>query len=97
MTCGIDMLQYHAYMHIVEPADENEARAPEWEGITGRVKHLLDLQSKGLKEDVAMVSRRQDEMSKLHEQLAMRQEGVAMALERIEALLLSVHTTTTTT
>ena len=77
-------MQYYTYMHIVEPADENKTREPEWEGITGRVKQLLEMQSKELKEDVAMVAQRQDEMAQRHEELA-------MALERIEDLLLSTR------
>ena len=73
-------------MHIVEPADESQEPASEWEGITGRVKQLLELQSRDLatKEELAMVSRRQeDTQDKLDE--------LAMALKRIEALLQSSH------
>ena len=34
--------KYHRYMHFVEAADLSEPRPQEWEGITGRVKQLLD-------------------------------------------------------
>ena len=42
---------YHKYMHIVQAADLTSAtRQPEWEGITGRVKQLLELQDERLKQ-----------------------------------------------
>ena len=30
------------FMHVIEAADEDSKPAPEWEGITGRVKQLLE-------------------------------------------------------
>ena len=30
-------------MHIVEAADSSDAKVQEWEGITGRVKQLLEM------------------------------------------------------
>ena len=35
-------------MHFVEAANDNGTWALEWEGITGRVKQLLELQSEEL-------------------------------------------------
>ena len=32
---------FSKYMHVAEAADEDSEPAPEWEGITGRVKQLL--------------------------------------------------------
>jgi predicted RNA-binding protein with EMAP domain len=34
--------EYSKYMHIAEAADEYGVPLPEWAGITGRVKQLLD-------------------------------------------------------
>ena len=34
--------EYPKYMHIAEAADEYGVPLPEWAGITGRVKQLLD-------------------------------------------------------
>lgn len=33
---------FHEFMHVAEAADEDSKPAPEWEGITGRVKQLLE-------------------------------------------------------
>jgi hypothetical protein len=40
--------KYHKYMHIVEAADASQDRTAsvEWEGITGRVKQLLEMQDR---------------------------------------------------
>ena len=41
--------KYHKYMHIVEAADISTSSAQknvEWEGITGRVKQLLEMQDR---------------------------------------------------
>ena len=48
--CGRHALQHHKYtcMHFVEAANDNGTWALEWEGITGRVKQLLELQSEEL-------------------------------------------------
>ena len=40
--------KYHRYMHIAEAADISSSgarRDMEWEGITGRVKQLLEMQT----------------------------------------------------
>ena len=37
--------QYHKYMHIAQATDASDGmKQLEWEGITGRVKQLLELQ-----------------------------------------------------
>ena len=42
--------QYHKYMHIVQATDSSNAiEQLEWEGITGRVKQLLELQDERVK------------------------------------------------
>eukprot|EP01050_Picozoa_sp_SAG11_P001392 SAG11_NODE_60_length_19094_cov_26.549566_7_plen_124_part_00 len=40
-----DSHQYHKYMHVVQTTDSSsDITEPQWEGITGRVKQLLELQ-----------------------------------------------------
>ena len=48
--------KYHKYMHIAEAADVSTSGAQkniEWEGITGRVKQLLELQTAEVKAETA--------------------------------------------
>eukprot|EP01052_Picozoa_sp_SAG31_P017699 SAG31_NODE_1222_length_9294_cov_4.099184_5_plen_122_part_00 len=84
-------LQYHTYMHIAEPVDDNRGQTPEWEGITGRVKQIVAEQSREMKEEVAIVSNMlKDEVATVtrrQEEVARRQTDMAATLERIEALL----------
>ena len=50
--------KYHKYMHIAEPADISTSDAQknvEWEGITGRVKQLLEIQTAEVKAETAKV------------------------------------------
>ena len=50
--------KYHKYMHIAEAADVSTSGAQkniEWEGITGRVKQLLELQTAEVKAETAEV------------------------------------------
>ena len=62
---------FRKYMHALEPADEDSAPAPDWEGITGRMKQLLgrtearvdELSSKmATKSEVAVVASKLDDM-----------------------------------
>ena len=52
--------RYHRYMHIVEAADTSETTVREWEGITGRVKQLLELQDQRVKCEFAEIGSRLD-------------------------------------
>ena len=48
--------KYHKYMHIAVPADISTSDAQknvEWEGITGRVKQLLEIQTAEVKAETA--------------------------------------------
>eukprot|EP01047_Picozoa_sp_COSAG01_P034425 COSAG01_NODE_2584_length_7418_cov_4.468643_5_plen_1380_part_01 len=42
---------FHEFMHVIEAADEDGKPVPEWEGITGRVKQLLELESRKIKNE----------------------------------------------
>ena len=42
--------KYHKYMHFVEAADSSGPAPQEWEGITGRMKQLLEVQDKKIDE-----------------------------------------------
>ena len=68
--------KYHKYMHVVEAADSshNRTASVEWEGITGRVKQLLEMQD-----------RRAD--SKLDSKLAVMQEAMDSKQEVIDSKL----------
>ena len=44
--------QYHKYMHIAEAADSSEPVAQEWEGITGRMKQVLEVQDRRTEEKI---------------------------------------------
>ena len=44
---------YHQYMHFVEAAESPLELAPqEWEGITGRMKQLLDVQERRVEQKI---------------------------------------------
>ena len=68
--------QYHKYMHIVQRTDSNTRITKlEWEGITGRVKQLLEMQDERVKRLLEM----QDERVK--QLFALQDERVKELLE----------------
>ena len=57
--------QYHKYMHIVHATDSsNGINHPDWEGITGRVKQLLELQDERVHDRMQHLLELQDERMK---------------------------------
>ena len=73
---------FRKYMHALEPADEDSAPAPDWEGITGRVKQLLELQDERVKQ-----------LLKLQDQ---RSENMLGAIESLDAKLVAIDRKITT-
>lgn len=48
-------------MHIAEAADTSETTVREWEGITGRVKQLLEMQDQRVESKFAEIGGKLDE------------------------------------
>ena len=64
---------YHEYMHFVEAADSSGPAPQEWEGITGRMKQLLQVQG-----------RRTDEVEEKIEQVDEKLDHVDEKLDNVE-------------
>ena len=63
--------QYHKYMHIVQRTDSNtRVTKLGWEGITGRVKRLLEMQDERVKQLFALQDERVKELLELQHQRA---------------------------
>ena len=82
--------RYHKYMHIVEAADSSQDRTAsvEWEGITGRVKQLLEMQSRTQDKKLEAVESKLDMVHSAHEALEGKLDS---AHEALEGKLDSVH------
>jgi hypothetical protein len=96
---------FHKYMHVVDLVDANKAPTSEssWDGITGRVKHLLRAEMASTKEELdvklgelgtTMASTKEELDVKLGEleikletTMMSLHDETTMKLERIEALL----------
>jgi hypothetical protein len=78
--------KYHRYMHIAEAADisSDAQRSLEWEGITGRVKQLLEMQSAEAKAETAAVKAETAEI------IEAKTAEVKAELAEVKALLAAV-------
>ena len=74
--------EYPKYMHIAEAADEYGVPLPEWAGITGRVKQLLDQRVGQAQEELKeRVGQAQEELGSKVDAV---EERVGQALEKTE-------------
>lgn len=72
--------RYHKYMHIVLAADSNNVTEElQWEGITGRVKQLLELQDERVKKLLQSQDQRSENMLKAIES---RLDAKLVAIDR---------------
>ena len=82
--------EYPKYMHIAEAADEYGVPLPEWAGITGRVKQLLDQRighaQKELESKVDAVEERVGQaQEELKERVGQAQEELGSNIDAVEA------------
>ena len=85
--------QYHKYMHIVQPMDSsNGIKQQEWEGITGRVKQLLELQDERVNDRMQQLLELQDErMKQLLRLQDERSNDLMRAIESLDAKLVATE------
>ena len=81
--------EYPKYMHIAEAADEYGVPLPEWAGITGRVKQLLDQRVGQAQEELeSKVDAVEDRVGQAQEELGSKvdavEERVGQAQEKTE-------------
>jgi uncharacterized protein YjbJ (UPF0337 family) len=78
--------EYPKYMHIAEAADEYGVPLPEWAGITGRVKQLLDQRVGHAQEELKeRVGQAQEELeSKVEEMVGQAQEKTELAISAMQ-------------
>jgi hypothetical protein len=76
--------RYHRYMHIVEAADTSEMAVREWEGITGRVKQLLEMEGRRVDGKFSEIESKFDAMD--NRLLEAREEAKADAHKKFEEL-----------
>ena len=87
--------KYHKYMHIAEAADISTSGAQnnlEWEGITGRVKQLLELQTAEVKAETAEAKQElkvelKAELAEVKAETADVKENVMAELAKVKSLL----------
>ena len=83
--------KYHKYMHIAEAADISTSDAQknlEWEGITGRVKQLLEMQTAEAKVERAELKAETAEVkAELKAELKAETAEIKAELAEVKALL----------
>jgi hypothetical protein len=82
--------KYHKYMHIVEAADSSQDRTAgvEWEGITDRVKQLLEMQDRRTKHLLEMQDSTQDsKLEAVREAVESKLEADRESVEAMDAKL----------
>ena len=79
--------QYHKYMHFVRASDSRVTKQPDWEGITGRVKQLLELQDERVKQLLDMQEGRMRQLLASQDE---RSDNLMKAVERLDAKLASM-------
>ena len=86
--------KYHKYMHIAEAADISISSAQknvEWEGITGRVKQLLEMKTAEVKAETAEAKVERAELkAELKAELAEVKLELKAELAEVTALLVTL-------
>jgi hypothetical protein len=85
---------FYEFMHVVEAADEDSQQTPEWEGITGRVKQLIDSTNarvddvqQEIVEMASQVEATKDELAFKMDAMTGRMDGLAGTVDEVKDLL----------
>ena len=75
------------FMHVIEAADEDSKPTPEWEGITGRVKQLLEATNARVDSSNAKVDGARREIACVREEMKATRDEVRQLRELMQQLL----------
>ena len=81
---------WHAFcefMHVAEAADEDSMPAPEWEGITGRVKQLLQPTNDRMADVQQEMTEVRSEMAEVRQEMQNARVEMAGKMDELKDLL----------